>query len=168
MQPKSFSYVTLIICTLLIQLFSHSVAAEGLRFLRNGPIAFDVLNRQEWFRCSVGQQWVKDNCKGDVLKLTIEQANQVANILTARHGPGWRLPTLKELQSLVESNNKPPKINQLIFPNTYKGPYWTADNNKFMKNNNWSVNFYTGQSYARFFRYQKLAVRFIRNKKGKN
>ena len=36
--------------------------------------------------------------------------------------------------------------------------------NKFAKRHFWSVNFYTGNTYGRFYPYQSLAVRLVRNR----
>jgi hypothetical protein len=45
----------------------------------------------------------------------------------AGHASGWRLPTLKELQSIVDGSARPPKIDHSAFPDTpANGYFWTA------------------------------------------
>ena len=162
---NKFIKVFLLLIYIVCLQFAPKFALSGdVLFLRNGAIALDLLNKREWLRCSIGQEWIDGDCKGEVLKLSIVLAEKVAIILKSRFGPGWRLPTLDELTSLVEKDQTPPKINKKIFPNTYKGPYWTSNENKLTKDNNWSVNFFTGQNYGRFFRNQQLAVRLVRIK----
>jgi len=44
----------------------------------------------------------------------------------------WRLPTAKELKTLIKKDARPgePLINTSYFPYTKRGPYWTSDANK--------------------------------------
>jgi hypothetical protein len=37
----------------------------------------------------------------------------------------WRMPTLKELQSIVNTKEYDPAINKTFFVNTTDDPYWT-------------------------------------------
>ncbi len=41
-------------------------------------------------------------------------------------GPGWRLPTIKELQSLVDVRVSNPSIDDAGFPNTPSGGFWSS------------------------------------------
>ena len=54
-------------------------------------------------------------------------------------------------------------IDLETFPNTFAGPYWTSDRSFYTTRYQWSVNFFTGQSYNRFFPTQKIAVRLVRS-----
>jgi hypothetical protein len=40
----------------------------------------------------------------------------------------WRLPTHKELLSIVDNSSSNPSINETYFPNTASSNYWTSDN----------------------------------------
>jgi hypothetical protein len=63
----------------------------------------------------------------------------------ATMGPGYRLPTVKELLSLVDlSVNSPPKINQTAFPNTWSDYYWTSSP-RVGTDNYWRIDFTTGE-----------------------
>ena len=121
-------------------------------------------------RCSIGQRWEDKTCKGDVLKLSVSEAAEVVERLSNLDGGGWRLPTVKELQTIVSKvETRPddfePNIDQQTFPNTFAGPYWSSDRSFYSKRYQWSVNFFTGQRYNRFYPSQKLAVRFVREYK---
>jgi hypothetical protein len=57
----------------------------------------------------------------------------------------WRLPNIKELQSLVEEKCSATAINLAVFPNTPAGLYWTGSPyiNRF-NSYSWIVNFDNG------------------------
>ena len=156
---------------IVICMFGGAVfASEGLRLQRDGPVARDYLNQLEWMRCSVGQHWESDTCLGEILMMSVAEANEVVQRVSGLDGGEWRLPTLKELQTIVSKvENRPDDFEANIdletFPNTFAGPYWSSDQSFYSKQYQWSVNFFTGQSYNRFFPYQKLAVRLVRDYK---
>ena len=63
----------------------------------------------------------------------------------------WRLPTIKELRSLVDYSSYNPSINTTYFPNTQASWYWSSttlayDNNYTM--NAWLVYFSSGYEYG--------------------
>ena len=143
------------------------VASEGLRLQRDGPVARDYINKLEWMRCTVGQRWEDNTCIGDVLLLSVSEANEVAQRMSNLEGGGWRLPTVKELQSIVSKvetrpSDAEPNIDIETFPNTFAGPYWSSDQSFYSKRYQWSVNFFSGQRYNRFYPSQPLAIRLVR------
>ena len=148
--------------------FGTAAAADGSRLQRDGPMARDYVNKLEWMRCSVGQHWENDTCVGEVLMLSVAEAQEIVERVGNLEGGGWRLPTVKELQSIVSKvETRPddiePNIDQKTFPNTFAGPYWSMDQSFYSKRYQWSVNFFTGQRYNRFFPTQKIAVRLVRS-----
>ena len=143
-------------------------ASEGLRLQRDGPVARDYLNQLEWMRCSVGQHWENESCIGEVLMLSVAEAQEIIERVANLDGGGWRLPTVKEIQTIVSKvENRPDDFEANIdletFPNTFAGPYWSSDQSFYTTRYQWSVNFFTGQSYNRFFPTQKIAVRLVRS-----
>ena len=156
---------------IVICMFGGAVFSAGeLRLQRDGPVARDYLNKLEWMRCSVGQHWESDTCIGEVLMMSVAEANEVVQRVSDLDGGEWRLPTVKELQTIVSKvENRPDDFEANIdwetFPNTFSGPYWSSDQSFYSKQYQWSVNFFTGQRYNRFFPYQKLAVRLVREYK---
>ena len=147
----------------VFMLQSQFASAEPLRLQRDGPIARDYMNKLEWMRCSIGQVWEDETCIGEVKMLSVAEAEEVIKRIEGQMGGGWRLPTTKELQGLVSDAEIPPKIDVETFPNTYAGSYWSSDQSFYAKHYQWTVNFYTGYLYNRFFRYQKNAVRLVRD-----
>ena len=60
---------------IVICMFGGAVfAADALRLQRDGPVARDYINKLEWMRCSVGQHWEKETCVGEVLMLSVPEA----------------------------------------------------------------------------------------------
>lgn len=64
----------------------------------------------------------------------------------------WRLPSLRELQSLVDFSvlaiGAAPTLDDTYFPNTPIDKFWTANNNSTTPANAWFVNFLDGNSNA--------------------
>ena len=60
-------------------------------------------------------------------------------------GTGWRLPTTKELQTIVDySQATPPTIDRTAFPGTFSDHFWSSTANMGAPFNGWSVTFYFG------------------------
>jgi hypothetical protein len=133
-------------------------------FMARDHLVIDLQNNVEWMRCSVGQVWEGGDCKGKALKLSQDDAARAISIANEQLGPGWRLPTRTELEGLVCDDCSPVKIESDTFPNTYGEPYWTGEVNSFASRHIWSVNFMTGFTYGRFFPYQEILVRLVRDR----
>lgn len=57
---------------------------------------------------------------------------------------GWRLPTIKELQSLVDIRALDPAIDTVAFPSTPSIAFWSSSLNANNISYAWVVNFYFG------------------------
>ena len=65
-----------------------------------------------WSRCSLGQVWQKGKgCVGEVELLRRSEAEERVRSL----GKNWRLPSIDELQTLIEPRCKSPMINAKVF-----------------------------------------------------
>jgi hypothetical protein len=163
---KKLSNYKAIVCAFACLAFSsHAVSANSSKtYLTKGPIAVDVMEGLEWMRCSIGQVWSNETCVGEPMRLPYAATSAVLERTLASSGEGWRLPTRKELRALIEINDEPPMINAKYFPATHAGIYWTADNNQFLMNGHWVVNFYTGHSYGRAAKTQYFAIRLVKDR----
>jgi hypothetical protein len=56
----------------------------------------------------------------------------------------WRLPTIKELHSIVDPNRYRPSINTDIFPNTQPTSYWSSTTDIVYPNNSCAMSFWFG------------------------
>jgi len=57
----------------------------------------------------------------------------------------WRLPTVKELASIVNSGRYDPSINADYFPNTRSSRYWSSIIYTYNSDNSWYVDFDEGK-----------------------
>ena len=146
----------------------------------NGTIT-DRENRLQWMQCNLGQKWNKETCVVELStsktffsvytdsyrtsgkEYTWEKAVDVARNIDYAGYSDWRLPTIKELKSLVYcSNGQPslkvslktvcsgnysrPAIDHSLFPNTGKGDYWSSSSFSYLnKNKNWCIDFGKGR-----------------------
>ena len=60
----------------------------------------------------------------------------------------WRLPNIKELQSIVETCRFNPSINDEIFPITVASYFWSGSPVAIGSSYPWNVDFYGGSSYT--------------------
>lgn len=60
----------------------------------------------------------------------------------------WRLPTRRELLTLVNAGRSSPSIDGVYFPNTASLYYWTATTSAVLPANAWGVFFDFGASFA--------------------
>ncbi len=84
------------------------------------------------------------------------------NAATLCGAADWRLPTLKELLSLVHSGEFIPAIDAAYFPNTVSDFYWTSSTYVFGLDKAWFVTFYDGDSDSG----SKVAPKLVRLVRG--
>ena len=77
-----------------------------------------------WKRCAEGLTTTA--CAGSVTTMTWAQALAAAKDSTFAGYSDWRLPNIKELDSIVETCGYSPSINQTLFPATPAGDFWSA------------------------------------------
>ena len=158
--PNLRSVAIIFIFTLIS---SHSYASDS-RFMTKDHIIIDLERQIEWLRCSVGQRWDGSKCSGNIVNLSLEIVPEAIKLANEQLGGKWRLPSKKELSSIVCKECPSPKINKEIFPNTDNAPYWTGDQSIYNSKFYVSVNFHTGFSFNRFSPIKELAVRLVRDR----
>lgn len=83
-----------------------------------------------WMRCSLGQSWDGEFCAGKTKVYLWQQALQAAPDVNAAGGyaghADWRLPNIKELDSIVETQCFEPSINLTVFPATPSDRFWSS------------------------------------------
>jgi uncharacterized repeat protein (TIGR01451 family) len=96
-----------------------------------------------WQRCAVGQTLNGGYCDGTAA--TYKQAD--AAKLTSDLGgqTDWRLPSLRELQTIVDYSTNP-STSSIIFPDTPKTQFWTTTPKAEVTDNFWYVAFDYGSS----------------------
>ena len=78
-------------------------------------LILDLKNNIFWIRCSVGQVWKNNTCEGKAIKLTMDQVEQATTKASEQLEGDWRLPTRKELESIVCFECGKVKINSKFF-----------------------------------------------------
>ncbi len=159
--------LSFIISCLAVGVIMMSMAgrADAANYIARDHLVVDLRFGVEWLRCSVGQRWNGEACKGDVVRLSQEQVIEAIKQADEQLGGNWRLPSREELEGLVCEACPRPKIDSEYFPQTVAEPYWTGEQNGIAPRHLWSVNFFTGNTYGRFFPYQELAVRLVRDRR---
>jgi hypothetical protein len=76
-------------------------------------------------------------------------------------GTGWRVPTVKELQTIVDDSRADPAIDVAAFPDTPSIAFWSSSPLLGSPSYAWNVYFYTGGTYT-FYVESPFAVRCVR------
>ena len=146
-------------------LLAHAGVATASTFMKRDHLVIDLTFGVEWLRCSVGQVWNGTTCEGKVMTLDHDQIKIAIAQANEQLGDGWRLPTRAELEGLVCTTCGRPMIDAEAFPGTASEPYWTGEVNGMASRHIYSVNFFNGWTYGRFFPTQALAVRLVRDRR---
>ncbi|WP_238284842.1 DUF1566 domain-containing protein [Caballeronia novacaledonica] len=110
-------------CLSLVFLLSFLTSSGGMAacirgldrdLVLEGDVAINRKTGLTWKRCAVGRKWSKDGqqCTGRPTGLSQNEARQAAQ----RAGPGWRIPTGRELGTLRMHTCNGPKIDTRAFP----------------------------------------------------
>lgn len=95
----------------------------------------DLKTGLQWRRCEEGRRWIGTRCQG----LMYVFAHQDA-LLWAQTMPGWRLPNVKELHSLVPESGTY-AMDPQAFPGAESWGYWTSTPNTAAPNRSLQVDF---------------------------
>ncbi|HEC15771.1 MAG TPA: DUF1566 domain-containing protein [Sedimenticola sp.] len=103
-----------------------------------------------WKTCSEGQTWRRDGCQGDAGVYSWQEALLRAEAVNRGGGyaghSDWRVPNIKELDSLVELACFEPAINVEVFPDTPPGYFWAASPYLSDSEFAWGIGFRHGDS----------------------
>lgn len=111
---------------------------SSVRFTLNGAEATDKQTGLIWTRCSAGMTWANDDCQGVLATMTQEEA-----LVHAKARSPWRLPTVKELFSLMDPRCG---IDRSVFPRTMSITYITSTPYLVDATRAWAVHFSTAES----------------------
>jgi hypothetical protein len=117
----------------------HAAAPSGRYTIANGTV-LDTKTKLTW------QQVLPTTAvDGGVMFRTFTQAAAVSYCVSLNlNGTGWRLPTMKELMTLVDPTVFSPAIDTSAFPNTAITTYWTSTPSSIDAGLFWVVGFYDG------------------------
>ena len=158
----SSKFIKLIIGIFFLFLTPKLVIAS--EYIPRGYFVIDLKNKIEWMTCPVGMVWNKNTCNGIAKKYELKFLPDIINIANKQLEGSWRLPTRKELESLICVKCEKVKINLKIFPKTPPEPFWTKDKNYWQPKFNWIVNFLNGNTFGRYPGYKPNYIRLVRDR----
>lgn len=125
-----------------------------------------------WKRCIEGQVLMDNTCAGIAKTYPYDEALSPATTFAGYHD--WRLPTVNELETIVEYKKAYPALNTEVFPISPEGNLWSASIYSSYPGVAWTVNFsnggkfYTnyGYPYRDYKQYNKITKQFVRLVRG--
>ncbi|MCB1599113.1 MAG: DUF1566 domain-containing protein [Lysobacterales bacterium] len=118
--------------------------APASRYTDNGNgTVTDTQTGLMWKQCSEGQ--TAPTCSGTQSLLRWDEGQAAAADSEFADFDDWRVPTVDELESLVETACQEPAINESVFANTYSGGYWTSSSHPMGNKYFWYVDFRLGK-----------------------
>jgi len=107
---------------------------------------------------TTGLQWQDDYSDngGNIKSATWQDAIDYCEALTL-DGGRWRLPNIRELNSIADLSRVNPAIDP-VFQHTATGYYWSSSTDEGLHDDAWYVNFYNGYRYA----YLKVHSDYVR------
>ena len=116
-----------------------------------------------WQRCAVGQTWNNGGCDGTGATYTQDKAVKLTSDLGGN--TDWRLPTYKELLTIVDYSQSSPATNSIVFPDAPSSSFWTATDAAASSSFAWSIDFAYGTGVIDMSSLPKtssLAARLVR------
>jgi len=112
--------------------------------VQSGGTVKDTLTSLVWQQDGSG---TRAGCSGSgQLTCTWAEAQAYCSGLALGGYSDWRLPTVKELSSIVDFTVAGPAINQTAFPSTPADRFWTSSPYAGSSGNAWNVSFLLGDS----------------------
>jgi hypothetical protein len=103
------------------------------------------LTQDNYDKCTGNNGQTKDESK--CYDTSGDTASTYCANLTIGGYNNWRLPTQKELESIVDYGKENPAIDTDIFKNTSSSIYWSSSTHKSYTYDAWGVHFYYGNDY---------------------
>ena len=174
---------TYLVCVIAM----HSAKAGGqaespsLVVSKNGAHVSDLRSKLIWSRCVEGMQWDGKTCTGKPTLASHAEALSLARARAETEGLSWRVPRVKELQRLVNTEKE-----ETVFPVAPPGWHWTVSANIDTRPINqydygnigrgiteqsvnrmaflhgWAVSMGSGQARGDISKRTKLPVRLVR------
>jgi hypothetical protein len=130
--------------------------------VHNDGTVTDTKTQLMWKVCSEGQLWNAGACEDTTVEVDWQTALQQASNSNFANHTDWRVPNVKELQSIVAFNCLSPSINTIIFPNTAARGYWSSSPYANDSISAWRVYFNYGNDYGNY-RGNSDSLRLVRS-----
>ncbi len=114
-----------------------------------------------WMRCSPGQTWTGSVCDGVPGTYVWDDANLLTGAVDFAGKTDWRLPNMRELQTIADRSKFNPAIDSMAFPATSAATYWSSSAYPNVSTAAWYVNFGGGDVHGAD-KSSALPVRLVR------
>ncbi|PJZ65438.1 hypothetical protein CH371_13685 [Leptospira wolffii] len=133
--------------------------------LTNQQVSADLVRGLYWKTCAEGQ--TDPGCSGTATLGDWYSANTTCSNLNSGQGyagfKNWRLPSMKELYTLVYLGSSTPLIESAYFPNADSVGFWSSTQNSNSSSQSYGISFSTGASMS-YNVSSPLAVRCVAGK----
>ena len=152
-------------------LFSYGYLHDGVesrnyvRCVRGKPTPAPVLHDNDNGTITdsiTGLVWQKDDTQNDSGGRSWEEALDYCNCLTLADRSDWRLPNIRELESIVDWQRSDPAINTTYFPNCRASFYWSNSTRTVELDDAWYIYFWHGSMSYSTKVYCRFYVRCVR------
>jgi len=159
LQPL-FSFLRwLALLTVLLGVASPALAGKTYTINSGGTVT-DPTTGLTWMRCAMGQKWDGTTCTGTAGCYDWDQAKTLT-LLTFAGQSDWRLPNIRELQTIVDRSVFDPAIDSVAFPNTPSSHFWSGSPDANDSSYAWYVYFHYGNANLNNWSFSHL-VRLVR------
>lgn len=127
---------------------SYVTSQPGSYYVRavRGPQSSPLLtlnNSSTVTDSTTGLMWARSAA---ATAMTWKEALAWCDDLTLAGYDDWRLPTIKELASIVEIGGASPAVDTSYFPDTLLAYYWSSTTNDYYPDDAWLINFSNGEN----------------------
>ena len=127
----------------------------------DGDEVLDSTTGLIWQRCALGAAWTGSSCTFTNSTFTHEQVLSLAKSQANSSGKAWRVPNVKELNSITDKSRGPAAIDGTAFPSTSANLFWSSTPYLDNLQNAWAINFAYGNADADL-RSSALSARLVR------
>jgi hypothetical protein len=134
--------LAVISCSALLGAMVRAKAPPGqYQYQAASDAVVDLKTRLSWQRAAMSPKTLTAN--------SISSATYCAGLKLGGFSEGWRVPTRKELETIVDASNTPgkPTIDEDAFPDTPAWPFCTSSIPLEQPPASWVVDFALGGSY---------------------
>lgn len=120
-------------------------------------VVLDKHTKLTWKICAEGQRYLAGNCSGSAHRFTFNEAFENFG----RESSDWRLPSMDELDSIVEWRCQYPALNERIFPDSPDASFWSGSVSVDDSSYAWLMFFSIGSSTT-VAKTNSAAIRLVR------
>ncbi|MEA1920057.1 MAG: DUF1566 domain-containing protein [Campylobacterota bacterium] len=126
----------------------HYQAGVAISYSRSGDVVTDDATGLEWQdNESIQKPWVTqaNYDAGNYSDTSGDTATTYCSNLSLDDG-GWRLPSIEELETLVDDGKYNPSVTEGVFQHISSSYYWSSTSAAHYSGSAWAVSFYDGRS----------------------